>query len=115
MPWQWGQLGLTENGGNRLIKYADAIVDGVRDSQPIPCLTTHLTVPFVSALGFPERWYDCISIRIAQSHRIADPLMVSLSRQHFLRQPDPRLERLHVSLWSTSPATSSAAAPVCVC
>ncbi|KAI0715206.1 glycoside hydrolase [Earliella scabrosa] len=28
MPWQWGQLGLTENGGNRLIKYADAIVDG---------------------------------------------------------------------------------------
>ncbi|KAI0721256.1 glycoside hydrolase [Cerioporus squamosus] len=28
MPWQWGQLGLTENGGNRLIKYADAIVNG---------------------------------------------------------------------------------------
>ncbi|KAI0080103.1 glycoside hydrolase [Panus rudis PR-1116 ss-1] len=28
MPWQYGQLGLTENGGNRLIKYADAIIDG---------------------------------------------------------------------------------------
>ena len=31
MPWQWGQLGLAEDGGNRLIKYADAIVDGVSD------------------------------------------------------------------------------------
>ncbi|KAI1793923.1 glycoside hydrolase [Ganoderma leucocontextum] len=28
MPWQWGQLGLTEDGGNRPIKYTDAIVDG---------------------------------------------------------------------------------------
>ncbi|KAK7694835.1 hypothetical protein QCA50_002023 [Cerrena zonata] len=28
MPWQYGQLGLTENGGNRLIKYADAIIKG---------------------------------------------------------------------------------------
>ncbi|KAG8825086.1 hypothetical protein FRC17_008853, partial [Serendipita sp. 399] len=28
MPWQYGQLGLTESGGNRLIKYADAIIDG---------------------------------------------------------------------------------------
>ncbi|KAI0639776.1 glycoside hydrolase [Trametes polyzona] len=25
MPWQFGELGLTENGGNRIIKYADAI------------------------------------------------------------------------------------------
>lgn len=30
MPWQFGQLGLTEDGGNRLIKYADALVNGVR-------------------------------------------------------------------------------------
>lgn len=29
MPWQFGQLGLTESGGNRLIKYADAILNGV--------------------------------------------------------------------------------------
>lgn len=29
MPWQFGQLGLTEAGGNRLIKYADALVNGV--------------------------------------------------------------------------------------
>jgi mannan endo-1,4-beta-mannosidase len=28
MPWQWGQLGLTENGGNRVIKYADALIGG---------------------------------------------------------------------------------------
>ena len=35
MPWQFGQLGLTENGGNRLIKYADALINGVRAS--IPC------------------------------------------------------------------------------
>lgn len=29
MPWQFGQLGLTESGGNRLFKYSDAIVNGV--------------------------------------------------------------------------------------
>jgi len=28
MPWQFGQLGLTEDGGNRLIKYADMLVNG---------------------------------------------------------------------------------------
>ncbi|TCD61312.1 hypothetical protein EIP91_008640 [Steccherinum ochraceum] len=28
MPWQFGQLGLTESGGNRVIKYADALIDG---------------------------------------------------------------------------------------
>ncbi|EIN13813.1 hypothetical protein PUNSTDRAFT_41254 [Punctularia strigosozonata HHB-11173 SS5] len=28
MPWQWGELGLTESKGNRIIKYADAILDG---------------------------------------------------------------------------------------
>ncbi|KAF8922466.1 glycoside hydrolase [Mucidula mucida] len=28
MPWQFGMLGLTESGGNRLIKYADALIDG---------------------------------------------------------------------------------------
>ncbi|KAJ7619124.1 glycoside hydrolase [Mycena polygramma] len=28
MPWQFGALGLKENGGNRLIKYADALVNG---------------------------------------------------------------------------------------
>lgn len=29
MPWQFGELGLTEDGGNRIIKYADAINHGV--------------------------------------------------------------------------------------
>ncbi|KAF9562440.1 glycoside hydrolase [Agrocybe pediades] len=28
MPWQFGALGLKESGGNRLIKYADALIDG---------------------------------------------------------------------------------------
>ncbi|KAJ7783891.1 glycoside hydrolase [Mycena maculata] len=28
MPWQFGALGLTENGGNRLLKYTDALIDG---------------------------------------------------------------------------------------
>jgi mannan endo-1,4-beta-mannosidase len=28
MPWQFGQLGLTEDGGNRAIKYADALING---------------------------------------------------------------------------------------
>lgn len=31
MPWQFGMTGLKENGGNRMIKYADALIDGVRD------------------------------------------------------------------------------------
>ena len=29
MPWQFGALGLTEQGGNRIIKYADALNHGV--------------------------------------------------------------------------------------
>ena len=29
MPWQFGALGLTEDGGNRIIKYADALNHGV--------------------------------------------------------------------------------------
>jgi len=28
MPWQFGASGLKESGGNRLIKYADALIDG---------------------------------------------------------------------------------------
>ncbi|KAG8830861.1 hypothetical protein FRC20_008269 [Serendipita sp. 405] len=35
MPWQYGQLGLTESGGNRVIKYADAIIDGPTRSTKI--------------------------------------------------------------------------------
>lgn len=29
MPWQFGMLGLTEDNGNRPIKYADALINGV--------------------------------------------------------------------------------------
>ncbi|KAG8844040.1 hypothetical protein FRB96_003304 [Tulasnella sp. 330] len=28
MPWQFGQLGLTEDGGNKIFKYADALING---------------------------------------------------------------------------------------
>ncbi|KAJ3559765.1 hypothetical protein NM688_g136 [Phlebia brevispora] len=28
MPWQFGQLGLTEDGGNRIIKYSDQLLNG---------------------------------------------------------------------------------------
>ncbi|KAH0590637.1 hypothetical protein H2248_000768 [Termitomyces sp. 'cryptogamus'] len=29
LPWQFGALGLTENGGNKIFKYADALINGV--------------------------------------------------------------------------------------
>ena len=29
MPWQFGAFHLTEDNGNRIIKYADALIDGV--------------------------------------------------------------------------------------
>ena len=35
MPWQFGALGLTESGGNRIIKYADALVNGVSETREI--------------------------------------------------------------------------------
>ncbi|KAG5734642.1 Mannan endo-1,4-beta-mannosidase F [Termitomyces sp. T112] len=28
LPWQFGALGLTENGGNKIFKYADALING---------------------------------------------------------------------------------------
>lgn len=42
-PWQFGMLNLTEDGGNRVIKYADEIYQGVSALLPagshryIPC------------------------------------------------------------------------------
>lgn len=36
MPWQFGASGLTESGGDRLIKYADALIDGVRLCRKMP-------------------------------------------------------------------------------
>lgn len=47
MNWQWGQLGLTESGGNRLIKYTDAIVKGVsahRSQGHVLCSLTYTRV-----------------------------------------------------------------------
>ena len=34
--WQFGALGLTEDGGNRIIKYSDAINHGVRIACLLP-------------------------------------------------------------------------------
>ena len=55
-PWQWGQLGLTEDGGNRLIKYADAIVEGVRSSYPTITFLKNLmkTLFFPCAFAEPQ-------------------------------------------------------------
>ncbi|EEB94791.1 hypothetical protein MPER_06340, partial [Moniliophthora perniciosa FA553] len=33
MPWQFDMLGLQENGGNRHIKYADALIDGASNND----------------------------------------------------------------------------------
>lgn len=45
MPWQWGQLDLTE--GNRVIKYADEILDGASPNDgkqaPFFSLNRHVT------------------------------------------------------------------------
>ena len=49
LPWQWGQLGLTEDGGNRLIKYADALVEGVRGPDPpVPSMAKLIKAKFSS-------------------------------------------------------------------
>lgn len=77
MPWQWGQLGLTENDGNRLIKYADAIIDGVRDTLVLPCLT-HLTEPFAPLLQASPNDGTIASRSASRSHHIADRLIISL-------------------------------------
>lgn len=44
LPWQFGMLGLKENGGNRLIKYADALIDGV---SSIPHCNTFRILTFL--------------------------------------------------------------------
>ena len=53
-PWQFGMLNLTEDGGNRVIKYTDQIYQGVSVSwfalDAAYALTQHI---FVNA-GFSE-------------------------------------------------------------
>ncbi|KAJ3490535.1 hypothetical protein NLI96_g1372 [Meripilus lineatus] len=44
MPWQFGQLGLTESGGNRLIKYADAILNGASPNDGLAIYPNETTV-----------------------------------------------------------------------
>ncbi|EJC98805.1 glycoside hydrolase [Fomitiporia mediterranea MF3/22] len=51
MPWQFGQLGLTEDGGNRPIKYGDKILNGAspNDGNTIYPNQTQLVDIFVRA------------------------------------------------------------------
>ncbi|KAI5115314.1 hypothetical protein M0805_004993, partial [Coniferiporia weirii] len=51
MPWQFGQLGLTESGGNRLIKYSDMISGGAspNDGLAIYANQTDVVDIFVNA------------------------------------------------------------------
>ena len=48
MPWQFGALGLKEDGGNRLIKYADALINGVRIVIAFRCDSK------LAVIGLPE-------------------------------------------------------------
>ncbi|KAH8102452.1 glycoside hydrolase [Cristinia sonorae] len=44
MPWQFGQLGLKESGGNRLIKYADALINGASPNDGFAIFTNQTAV-----------------------------------------------------------------------
>ncbi|KAJ7630988.1 glycoside hydrolase [Roridomyces roridus] len=46
LPWQFGALGLSESGGNRLIKYADALIDGASPNDG-----ERKFVPFARLIG----------------------------------------------------------------
>ena len=76
MPWQWGQLGLTEDDGNRLIKYEDAIVDGVSDGMTLVTLL-NLTRLFLPRRRLPQTTVRArFASRSTSSSLSADPLML---------------------------------------
>ena len=50
MPWQIGALHLTEDDGNRIIKYADALIDGVSSLQEHVLADAEHSIP----TGFSE-------------------------------------------------------------
>jgi len=52
MPWQFGALGLKE--GDRIIKYADALIGGVR----FAVLSYFYKTDICCCLGLPRRRYD---------------------------------------------------------
>ena len=100
MPWQWGQLGLTEDGGNRLIKYADAIVDGVRASWACPFVDGNLTYFYsLASQASPNDGTVTIRISIHIVQRICRSIdcFVPRFRQYFLSQSDAGLGHIHVS------------------
>lgn len=55
LPWQFGMLGLKQNGGNHLFKYADRLIDGVSESRLY--VSSSQLKPSTPLLGFAERWY----------------------------------------------------------
>ncbi|KAG9032418.1 hypothetical protein FRB95_001471 [Tulasnella sp. JGI-2019a] len=44
MPWQFGQLGLTENGGNKIFKYADALINGASPNDGLAIFSNETSV-----------------------------------------------------------------------
>ncbi|KAF9044792.1 glycoside hydrolase [Hymenopellis radicata] len=52
MPWQFGMLGLTESGGNRLIKYADALIEGASPNDGFAIYKNQTNVWTIFTYGF---------------------------------------------------------------
>ena len=89
MPWQFGALNLTEFGGNRIIKYTDALIDGVSRSSSSSlaafCAHVHIhrLLPMTVAIHTP---FEC--------RRIVN----SSTRFGHLSEPDDGMGHLHVSM-----------------
>lgn len=88
MPWQFGELSLTEDNGNRIIKYADAINHGV--SSRLYCIMPRC----LSSTGFTKRRY--VEPNAAFPSRFMSFL---LRRFYYLSEPDLRLGDFHVSVF----------------
>ncbi|KAG5342390.1 hypothetical protein C0989_002225 [Termitomyces sp. Mn162] len=79
LPWQFGALGLTENGGNKIFKYADALINGVCELR---ILISGYWIK--SLIGVPQRWY-------MQYQRCAWVLTYIMNRLRNLQEPDGSL------------------------
>lgn len=94
MPWQFGAVGLTESGGNRVIKYADALIDGVRLLKKSSALYLSCSLTLT---GLSKRW--CVhGIRSLQKCSI-----IYNARRCLLQKPKHCLERLYVCFNSRYP------------
>lgn len=54
MPWQWGQLDLTE--GNRVIKYADEILDGASPNDGYAIYKNQTDLWNIFKYASPKLW-----------------------------------------------------------